>query len=255
MPSCEPIFPTQSDRIVFDIMHCGTYIAAMKQAGDAKVAVAIVRVSTEDQNLGPEAQRAAITAWAERSGVSVVSWHEDRLSGATPAEDRPGLLAALGALRLHRAGLLVAAKRDRIARDVVIAATVEQLARDAGARVVTADGVSVEDTPEAALMRTLMDAFAQYERALIRARTKAALRVKRARGERFSRRAPLGFRLEDGCLVEDATERAILERVRSMRSEGLSFVRVASRLNAEGVKCRGGRWHVTSLARALRRAA
>jgi len=228
----------------------------MKQAaGDPKVAVAIVRVSTEDQNLGPEAQRAAIAAWAERSGVSVVSWHEDRLSGATPAEDRPGLFAALGALRQHRAGLLVAAKRDRIARDVVIAATVEQLARDAGARVVTADGVSVEDTPEAALMRTLMDAFAAYERALIRARTKAALRVKRARGERYSRRAPLGFRLEGGRLVEDAAERAILERVRAMRSGGLSLARVASRLNAEGVKCRGGRWHVTSLARALRRAA
>jgi len=227
----------------------------MKQAGDPKVAVAIVRVSTEDQNLGPEAQRAAITAWAERSGVSVLSWHEDRLSGATPAEDRPGLLAALEALRQHRAGLLVAAKRDRIARDVVIAATVEQLARDAGARVVTADGLTVDDTPEAALMRTLMDAFAAYERALIRARTKAALRVKRARGERYSRRAPLGFRLEGARLVEDAPERAVLERVRSMRSEGFSLARVASRLNAEGLKCRGGRWHVTSLARALRRAA
>src|SRR5262245_59846178 len=236
-------------------MHCRTYIRAMKQAGDPKVAVAILRVSTEDQNLGPEAQRATITAWAERSAVTVVSWHEDRLSGATPAEDRPGLLAALGALRQHRAGLLVAAKRDRIARDVVIAATVEQLARDAGARVVTADGVSVEDTPEAALMRTLMDAFAAYERALIRARTKAALRVKRARGERYSRRAPLGFRLEAGRLVEDLAERAVLERVRTMRSQCFSIARVASRLNAEGVKCRGGCWHVTSLARALRRAA
>ena len=227
----------------------------MKQVGDPKVAVAVLRVSTEDQNLGPDAQRAAIMAWAERSGVSVVSWHEDRLSGATPAEDRPGLLAGLGALRQHGAGLLVAAKRDRIARDVVIAATVEQLARDAGARVVTADGVSVEDTPEAALMRTLMDAFAQYERALIRARTKAALHVKRARGERFSRRAPLGFRLEAGRLVEDAAERAVLERVRTMRSTGVSLAGVVSRLNAEGVKCRGGRWHVTSLARALKRAA
>jgi DNA invertase Pin-like site-specific DNA recombinase len=227
----------------------------MKCTTDPKVAVAIVRVSTEDQNLGPEAQRATILAWAERSGVSVVSWQEDRLSGATPAEDRPGLLAALAALRQHGAGLLVAAKRDRIARDVVIAATVEQLARDAGAKVVTADGVSVEDTPEAALMRTLMDAFAQYERALIRARTKAALRVKRARGERFSRRAPLGFRLEGGLVVEDAPERAILERVQTMRSKGISLARVASTLNAEGVTCRGGRWHVTSLARALRRAA
>ena len=42
----------------------------------------------------------------------------------------------------------MAAKRDRIARDVVVAATIERLVADAGARVVTADGVSAEQTPE-----------------------------------------------------------------------------------------------------------
>ena len=57
-------------------------------------------------------------------------------------------MAGLAALRVHGAGVLVAAKRDRIARDVVVAATVE-LARDAESTVVTADGVTVEDTPKA----------------------------------------------------------------------------------------------------------
>jgi len=228
---------------------------ARQKPGNPLLAVAVLRVSTDDQNLGPEAQRASIAAWAARTGVSVVSWHEDRLSGATPPEERPGLMEALAAVRQHRAGRLVAAKRDRIARDVVIAATVEQLARDAGARVVTADGLGVEDTPEANLMRGLMDLFAQYERALIRARTKAALTVKRARGERFSRRAPLGYRLEADRLVEDPAERATLERIRLMRAEGTSLAQVALRLNQEGVTCRGGRWHVTTLARVLRRVA
>lgn len=137
----------------------------------------------------------------------------------------------------------------------MIAATVERLARDAGAVVVTADGVTVEDTPEGRLMRTLMDAFAEYERALIRARTKAALAVKKGRQERISGRAPLGFRFEAGQLVTEPTEGAVLARVRDLRARGLSLARVAEILNAEGIKCRGGRWHVTTLARALRRAA
>jgi site-specific DNA recombinase len=149
----------------------------------------------------------------------------------------------------------VAAKRDRIPRDVVVAATVEQMARDAGARVVTADGVAVEDTPEGMLLRGLMDLFAQYERAVIRARTRAALAVKRSKGERYTRRAPLGFRFEDGRLVEDPEERATMARVRDMKLRGISTGRVAIILNAEGLRCRGGRWHVTTLARALRRAA
>jgi DNA invertase Pin-like site-specific DNA recombinase len=104
-------------------------------------------------------------------------------------------------------------------------------------------------------MRTLVDAFAAYERALIRARTKAALAVKRARRERVSGRAPLGFRFEGGRLVADQAEGAVLARIREMRARGLSLARVAEILNAEGVRCRGGRWHITTLARALRRAA
>jgi DNA invertase Pin-like site-specific DNA recombinase len=226
-----------------------------KKAGDPKVAVAYLRVSTQEQDLGPEAQRAAISAWAERQGVRVVSYFEDRLSGGTKVEDRPAMLQAFGALRASGAGLLVAAKRDRIARDVVVAATVEQMAREAGAKVVTADGVAVEDTPEGMLLRGLMDLFAQYERAVIRARTRAALAVIRSKGEQYTRRAPLGFRFEDGRLVEDASERDMLARVRDMRSRGVSTARVANILNAEGRRCRGGRWHVTTLARALRRAA
>ena len=225
------------------------------KAGDPKVAVAYLRVSTQEQDLGPEAQKAAIEAWAARQGVCVVAYFEDRMSGSTKVADRPAMIKAFGALEEAGAGLFVAAKRDRIARDVLVAATVEQMAREYGAKVVTADGVAVEDTPEGMLLRGLMDLFAQYERAVIRARTRAALGVKRSKGEKYTRRAPLGFRFEAGRVVEDAGERDMLARVREMKGRGFSLARVAGILNAEGALCRGGRWHVTTLARALRRAA
>ncbi len=221
---------------------------------DPAVAVAYIRVSTEDQSLGPEAQRASIAAWAARQGVRVAAWFTDQgVSGGKPVEDRPALLEALEALKAHRAGLLLAGKRDRIARDVVVAATVERLAQDAGARVVTADGVSGDDTPEGMLMRTLMDAFASYERAVIRSRTRAALAVKRARGERLGGDVPVGYRADGVRLVPDGHEQALLARVRDMRARGLSIARVAAVLNAEGVTLRGGRVHPTTIARALRR--
>jgi DNA invertase Pin-like site-specific DNA recombinase len=227
---------------------------ARRSAGNPSLAVAYLRVSTEDQNLGPQAQRSAIERWAASRGVTAVAWFEDHgKSGAAPADERPALMAALAALREHGAGLLVAAKRDRIARDVVVAATVEQLAHDHGARVVTADGVSVEQTPEGALMRGLLDLFAAYERSVIRARTSAALAAKRQRGERVSGRAPLGFRFDGGRLVEDAAEVAMLASIRDLRGKGLSLARIASILTAEGVTLRGGRIHVTTLARALSR--
>ena len=45
--------------------------------GNPLSAVAYLRVSTDEQKLGPEAQRAAIQSWANREGVSVVAWHTD----------------------------------------------------------------------------------------------------------------------------------------------------------------------------------
>jgi hypothetical protein len=71
-----------------------------KRAGNPKIAIASIRVSTEDQRLGPEARRAAIEAWAAREGVHVAAWHVDQgVSGAAPIEERPGLLGAISALR------------------------------------------------------------------------------------------------------------------------------------------------------------
>ncbi len=256
MPSIPSLFPTHYGRSVLTRSYSGRILVGMKSTRqtDSALAVAYIRVSTDDQNLGPDAQRASIAAWAARQGVRVAAWFTDKgVSGGKAVEDRPALLESLQALRTHRAGLLVAAKRDRIARDVVVAATVERLAQDAGARVVTADGVSAEDTPEGMLMRNLMDAFASYERAVIRSRTKAALAVKRARGERLGGDVPVGYRVEGRNLVASEDEQAILGRVREMRARGLSIARVASVLNAEGVTIRGGRIHPTTLARALRR--
>ena len=106
----------------------------------------------------------------------MVAWHVDQgVSGAAAVADRPGLLAALAALREHGAGVLVVAKRDRLARDVMAAAMVDRLTCDAGARVLSAAGEGTEsDDPAAVLMRRMVDAFAEYERALIAARTRAA---------------------------------------------------------------------------------
>ena len=59
-------------------------------------AVGYIRVSTEEQTLGPEAQRVALARWAEARKIQLVAVHEDRgVSGAAPLDRRPGLLAAL----------------------------------------------------------------------------------------------------------------------------------------------------------------
>lgn len=212
-------------------------------------AVAYLRVSTEEQSLGPEAQRAQITAWAGRQGVEIVSWHEDHISGSSKAHERPGLTEALESLQGSGAGILVAAKRDRIARDVVISATITKLVSDLGATIATADGVSAEATPEGALMRTLLDAFAQYELEAIRFRTRAALKAKKARGERTGS-VPYGYKSEGGKLVPDQREQAGINRAHMLREEGFSLRATATILTDEGFS-RTETFHLTTLTRIL----
>jgi len=64
-----------------------------------------------------------------------------------------------------------------------------------GARIVSAAGEGTEtDDPSAIFTRRILDAVGELERALTAARTRAALRAKRARGERAGTE-PFGFRV------------------------------------------------------------
>jgi DNA invertase Pin-like site-specific DNA recombinase len=146
--------------------------------------------------------------------------------------------------------VLVVAKRDRLARDVFTDALVQRLCERQGAVVRSADGVANGDRPEDQLMRSIMAAMAAYERALIRSRTKAALAVKKARGERVGG-IPYGWRLgQDGKLVEDEREQEAVALARRLRAEGASLRGVGAGLDEAGFRPRNGKqWHVAVLAR------
>lgn len=216
---------------------------------DTTIAVAYLRVSTEDQRV--DQQRDAIERWAESRGIRIAEWCIDHgVSGAAPLDERPALLEALGSLRSHRAGFLVAAKRDRLAREVSSAAAIERFAAEAGATVVTADGIDPSDTPEGQLMRALVDAIAQYERALIRARTKGALAAKKKKGEVVGQ-VPFGWKRSGASLIKLPGEQAAIERARHLRALGRSYAAISGALEAEGYQPRGGRWHVSTVQRIL----
>lgn len=211
--------------------------------GQSKRAVAYLRVSTEEQHIGPKAQRDAIEAWAVREGVEVVDWFSDEgVSGKSPPGKRPALTEALTALHEHDAGILVVARRDRLARDVMIAGYLEMKVRQAGARIVSVAGEGTgDDSPTDRLMRQIIDAFAEYERQIIAARTRAALQAKKARGERAGN-LPWGYRADgDGKLVEDVDEQLVIARIRDLRDEGVSIRGVVRYLAEEGYRSRVGR--------------
>lgn len=218
---------------------------------DPLAAVIYLRVSTDDQALGPVAQENAIRQWAERHQVKIVSVHLDRgVSGATPVDERPGFMLALADLEGSRAGHLLVAKLDRVARNIVVHAIAEQLVNRLGAVITPADGAGVGDSPEAAMLRGILQVFAQYERAVIRARTASAMKVKKARGERAGRNTPYGF-TDDGTgkLIPAPDEQAAVRLARELRDRGMTLRSIAAQLQANGYQSRGKCWDPKTVSR------
>jgi len=134
------------------------------------VFVGYARVSTQDQK--PELQLDALTAKrCERV-------FEEKASGAQ--RDRPELKAALDYMR--QGDTLVVWKLDRLARSMKqLIETVEDLdKRGIGFRSIT-EAIDTT-TPGGKLVFHIFGALAEFERSIIRERTKAGLKAARDRG-------------------------------------------------------------------------
>ena len=198
-------------------------------------AVAYLRVSTDEQvesGAGLAAQRAAISAEAERRGWTIIEWHSDEgISGGKGIDCRPGLFAAVEAVEARRAAVLVAAKLDRVSRSVLDTATLVARAQESQWQLFTCDIMVDTTTPAGEAQAGMMAVFSQYERRLIGQRTREALAAKRAAGVRLGRPSELPL--------------DVVQRILDARAAGESYPAIAAELEADGVPtARGGsRWY------------
>jgi DNA invertase Pin-like site-specific DNA recombinase len=199
--------------------------------------IAYLRVSTQGQTNGLDAQRAEVEQWASARGVVVSTWFEDRISGTTAIEKRAGLLAALSSLQ--KGDVFVVQKRDRLARDAFVASLIDRAVKAKKATLSCAQGGDGED-PNAAFMRGILDLASAFEIHVIKARIKAALAVKKSRGECIGT-VPYGFRRDGVGLVKDEAEQEVLACARGLRAAGLTQWQVVAELEASGHLARSGK--------------
>lgn len=222
-------------------------------------AIGYLRLSPGERaagGLGIAAQRRSIEEAAKRHGLELASVHVDgKKSGGKSLEQRPGLVEALDAL--VDGDVLLVSSIDRLTRGSALqTALIEQAVEDRGAKILSALGEGTEsDDPEAILMRRIVQAFAEYERLKIGARTKKALGEKRARGERTGT-VPYGWRVgRDGKLERDDAEQGALALMQVLRERGRSYRVICARLTKRKIPTRGGgKWLPATVRRILERA-
>lgn len=217
-------------------------------------AVIYLRVSTVEQadaRNGLLAQKDACRRCAQALGLEGgVVFSDEGISGATGLDKRPGLLQAIDFL--GKGDILLVAKRDRLGRDPIEVAMIERAIARRGARTLSAAGEGTDGNgPSDVLMRRLIDAFGEYERLVIGARTSAALQARRARGLKNGGDCPYGYRSDDeGRLTEDPDEQYVIALVQKLRAAGLSFREIARELSSRGHATRKGTaWHPMTIKR------
>lgn len=202
--------------------------------------VGYMRVSTEGQVYGIEAQHAAISAEAERRGWQVEFIADEGRSGKDI--DRPGIKRALALLRAGEADALVVSKLDRLSRSLADFARLLETATKQGWGLVAIDLGIDTTTPTGELVANIMASVSRWERRMIGLRTKEGLEAARAKGVRLGRPPVVAL--------------STVESVVRLRSEGLSYRAVADRLNDDGVPLPGGgaKWHANSVRNVEQRA-
>lgn len=221
------------------------------------------RVSTEGQmdRYGLGVQEADLRKWASRNGHRVVAVERDAgVSGTHELPDRPALAECFRLLREGRVDAFAVARLDRLARDLILQEQLLAEVRRLGGRILSAadgeQGVVDDDPadPSRRLIRQILGAVSEYERALVRLRLMSGRARKAEAGGYAGGAPPFGQQAVHRKLEPLADEQATLARIRELRSKGLSLRDLSDQLSSEGLRPkRGHRWHPESLRRVLAR--
>src|SRR6476646_8908427 len=161
-------------------------------------AVAYLRTSSA-ANVGADKdsdkrQRAAIEAFAKQAGFTIVGEYYDKaVSGADRIDQRPGFVEMLHRLAVDGAKTIIVESPARFARDLAVQLAGHDMLKALGISIIPASAPDffTEDTPTPVLVRQVLGAIAQFEKASAVAKLAAARKRKREREGRCEGRKPL----------------------------------------------------------------
>jgi DNA invertase Pin-like site-specific DNA recombinase len=144
-------------------------------------AIAYLRTSSIT-NVGPDKdsdarQRDAIAAYAARSGIEVVAeFYDAAVKGTEPVTARPGFAAMLERIAGNGVRMILVESASRFARDLIVQETGYSYLKKLGIVLVAVDDPDAftADTPTARLVRQVLGAVAEFEKANLVAKMKRA---------------------------------------------------------------------------------
>ncbi len=226
-----------------------------------------------------ELQEALSAEYCKRLGLTLLdqTYEDPDTSGSIWFTERPGGNALLVRLQFGDVKHLVTAKQDRLGRDTLDTIATIRKIWDLGITPhFPAEGGAFPRTPQNELLFEIKASVAQYERNLIRDRTRAVMRHKFNQGQ-LTGNVPYGYdclyTFADGRtltsakalpaselpgkplnkqLLDNPAEQQILRQMRAWRDAGWKLEQIAAELNRRGHPSKlGGLWQAGNVASVL----
>jgi DNA invertase Pin-like site-specific DNA recombinase len=158
-----------------------------------------------------------------------VAWFDDpAVRGADTIDVRPGFMAALQTIAGNGVRTIIVETANRFARDLIVQETGWKRLHADGITLIAADSPDqfVDETPTAVLIRQILGAVAQFDKAMT---------VAKLRGARERKRRKTGGKVEGRkSLTETAPEAVALARKLNEQRPRLSLRQISTELAAAG---------------------
>jgi site-specific DNA recombinase len=219
-------------------------------------AVIYTRVSTDEQaqkGYSLEVQAEACRSKASALGAAeILQFSDEGVSGSLLR--RPGLDAALDAIRRRKADIFICTEPDRLSRKLAHQLLLtDEIERD-GCRIEFV-AFDWDSGAEGRLFYAIKGALAEYERHKILERTRAGKIQKAMRGELTHSPNTYGYTFDSASdrLVVSTVEAPVVRHAFDLAAWlGMGAAEIASRLNSVGIPSPRGRiWSRTTVARML----
>ncbi len=128
-------------------------------------------------------QAEAVKAYALKAGIEIVGeFYDAAVSGADPIDTRPGFADMLARIAGNGVRTILVESPDRFARDLMVQLTGHDMLKRMGIVLipVSAPDHFTDDTPTAVLIRQVLGAVAQFDKAMTVAKLRGARSRKKA---------------------------------------------------------------------------
>jgi len=180
-------------------------------------------------------QQEAVRACAAGMGLHIVhEYYDAAVKGSDRVDERPGFRDMLTYMLGNGARTIIVENASRFARDLVVQETGYAMLKARGIELIAADAPEsfLSDTPTATLIRQILGAVHQFDKAML---------VEKLRGARDRKSRALGERIEGRKDWKALRNPQAIEAARAAKGRGLSLRAIAAELETKGLCAASGK--------------